>query len=382
MPDFLPVVSSHSTTNGILDIPNGEEVHFSCHESKFVSYPEKNSIKAFCENGVFRILDDNMVTVRLCDLGCQTDHFEDVLHEVEFCPNPYQGRSYQHRHATVFHLAEICYDAELGQTTFAHMSLSKDNNIVSKAHIDDQQVKLSILGNFNMMIDKSNKIEAQKVYDNNISINKKLRHMLDSQKFNYADQILVATKLLPSVFFGNQNGRVANFVFNKAAVWRSVAKGNLKSLQDDIVEGFKRNVTNVNETIEIYVGTHEVLSLSVGDRADQHNVYLKPGKKYPVPKYIWTVVYNKHIHKAVALVIVNNPFISISEIRQTVFCPSLCNLVNWTRHLKSSNNYERSAYGLVFCCDIHSFAKIVKNTPNMLSNVHTGERGVLKDGLP
>ncbi|WP_348240901.1 hypothetical protein, partial [Salmonella enterica] len=75
------------------------------------------------------------------------------------------------------------------------------------------------------------------------------------------------------------------------------------------------------------------------------DVYLMAGGRFPVPRYVWTVVHARGSRLAVALVLLNDPFVSVSEIRAALFCASSCSEVGWLRGLRAHRRYESDVYG-------------------------------------
>lgn len=374
MPDYLPEVITHTAEDNLITVPHSENAVFSCHGSKFKTFPSDNVIKTVCENGNFKIENTSLI-LHVSELGCQADFFEDVLHYVKYCNNTLQGRSYQFRNPTlssVEHLAEICYDAEEKRTVFIHMTPRMNNNIEVDAH-QDKHNKVSMLENFSKMFDISSKVESEQVYYDEHSMNKKMKMLFGLKTFNFADQSVGVAKLLHPQYFYNQKKRITNFSSNKVGMWKSVLDGNYKNIQQDIINEF---CFNQSDSFEIYAGTHGVLNLLTEE--GHHEVFLKPGRKFPIPKFVYNIVYSQSQRKGIALIVSNNPFISISEVRNTVFCPSICSQIPWLKNLLRNNNYERPSYGLTFCCDIHSFSATVLDGPNLIFDVFTGERGLLK----
>lgn len=374
LPDYLPEVITHTALGNLITVPHGETAVFSCHGTRFKTFPNDSKLKIVCANGNFKP-ENSSVILPLSELGCQADFFEDVLHSVKYCNRTLQGRSYQFHNtllSRVEHLAEICYDAEEKRTVFIHMTPRYNNDIDLEAHHDHHN-KVSMLENFNKMFDMSSKVESEQVYYDEHTMDKKMKMLFGSKTFNFADQSVGIAKLLHPKYFYNQKKRITNFSSNKVGMWKSVLHGNYKNIQHDIINEFCFNQT---DSVQIYAGTHEILSLPTGE--GRHELFLKPGRKFPIPKFVYNIVFSESQRQGIALIVLNNPFISISEVRNTVFCPSICNQIPWLNNLLKNNNYERPGYGLAFCCDIHSFSATVPDGPNLIFNVFTGEKGLLK----
>ncbi|XP_075979175.1 uncharacterized protein LOC142978565 [Anticarsia gemmatalis] len=374
VPDNMPLVTSHRAANGSLRAAPGDELVLQCGGGKFLAYPLLDTLRAVCEAGQYRVRHDDRLR-HLLDLGCQESIFEDVLHQVESCGQPLQGRAYQihetsSRHA-VRHLATACFDEDRAVAASLRMSNAPRNQLSLPAHAD-VSAPLSILGNFNHMFDAKTRHDAEKLYSDDVRMNKRLHELFKHEHFSFADQTLTSAKLLSAHYFEDQNMRVTDFVSNRVAVWKSVAKGNLHHMHHDIAKFLK--MTRPHTEIDVYTGTHGVVSLRTGHSRTE--VYLKAGKRFPVPKYIWSVVHAKAVNRAIAIVVLNEPYVAVSEIRDAVFCESACSKVPWLHELRRQRNYEVPVYGLTFCCSLHNFTSVVTEMPTHV-NVPAGNEGML-----
>lgn len=378
VPDNMPLVTSHQAINGSILVTAGDEVTLACGGGKFLAYPLLDTLTAVCEAGRYRVRLRQDNTLRhLLELGCQESIFEDVLHTVESCAPPHQGRAYKMHdvssHHAARHLATVCFDEDRAVALSLHMSNAPRNILSLPAH-SDHSAPLSILGNFNHMFDAKTRHDAEKLYSDDTRMNRRLHELFKHERYSFAEQTLTSAKLLSSHYFDDQNMRAADFVSNRVAVWKSVAEGNLFHMHHDLAKFLK--LTRPHVEIDVYSGTHGVLSLRSGHSRTE--VYLKAGRRFPVPKYIWSVVHAKTLNKALAIVVMNDPFVAVSEIREAVFCDSACSKVPWLHELRRQRNYEVPVYGLVFCCSLQNFTDIVTEMPRNL-NVPAGNEGMLTE---
>ncbi|KAJ8713236.1 hypothetical protein PYW07_013606 [Mythimna separata] len=375
VPDNMPLVTSHRAANGSLTVPAGDELTLACGGGKFLAYPLRDTLTVQCEAGRYRVRADDTLR-HLLDLGCQESIFEDVLHQVDNCGN-LQGRAYLMRSAGAQpsrHLAALCFDADRAVAARLRMSNAPHNALRVAPH-SDAAAPLSLLGNFNHMFDATTRHAAERLYSDDARMNRRLRELLKHEHYSFAEQSLTSAKLLSSHYFEDQNMRVTDFVSNRVAVWRSVAHGNLRHVQRDVAKFLA--LSRPHAELDVYAGTHGVLALRVGH--DHTEIFLKAGQRFPVPKYIWTVVHAKQANKAVALVLLNDPFVSVSEIREAVFCESACGRVPWLHELRRQRRYETPLYGLVFCCSLRNFTSVVSEMPEQLINVPEGNAGMLTE---
>lgn len=285
--------------------------------------------------------------------------------QVEHCGSPLQGRAYQMQEAGsrgVRHLATVCFDGDRALAAWLHAGNAPRDRLPMPPH-RERTSPLSILGNFNHMFDANTRRDADKLYSDDVRLNRRLHELYKHDDYCFADQALTSAALLSGRYFDDQNMRVTEFVSNRVASWRSIVRGNLHHLHRDVAKLLKRNRGVVD--LDVYAGTHGVVSLNTG--TPRSDLYLKAGHRFPVPKYIWTVVHARKEGRGLAVVLLNDPLVTVSEIREAVFCESACGAASWLQHLKRNRNYERPVSGLVFCCTLQDFAERVTEMPKVFN---------------
>ncbi|XP_072947882.1 uncharacterized protein [Epargyreus clarus] len=376
IPDNMPLVTSPRAANGSVLVPAGAALQLSCGAGRLLAYPLRSALAAVCEAGRFRVQDDGALR-HLLELGCQENVFEDALHSVEFCASPLQGRVYRTMEPDSQgsrHLAALCFDEDRGVTTFAHATDAPGNALRLPPH-DERGAPLSLFGNFNRMFDASTRDAAEKLHSDDERTNRRLRELLKHERVSLADQTLTSARLLSPRYYEDQNARVTEFVSNKAIVWRSVAAGNLRHLQRDVARLLR--AAGRRGALHVFAGTHGAGALRT---AHGRAPLLLRGGRFPVPRYVWTVVYDERSARALAVAVLNDPFVAVSEIRESVFCESACGRVPWLHELRRARNYESPLYGLAFCCEVHNFTAAVPEMPaGALAAVPPGERGMLTE---
>ncbi|XP_063363324.1 uncharacterized protein LOC134652090 [Cydia amplana] len=372
IPDNMPHVSSHRAVTGAVRLSSGEQVSLVCRGSKFLTWPLQHTVLAVCEGGRYRVQIDNTLR-HLLELGCQENIFEDVLHHVDHCAPPYQGRAYQSPGARgARHLAALCYDSDRAIPLAARAAATGPALPPHR----EQDAPRSLLGNFNQMFDTRTRTDTDQLYSDEKRLNKRVREILRHDPISLSDQELTSATLLSPHYFDDQDTRVADFPSNRIAAWRGIAHGNLRHLHKDVSEVLRHARANSSQ-LDVWTGTHDIMSF----RADSKRVelFLKPGR-FPVPKYLWTLVHDPSQNKAIAVVVLNDPFVAVSEIRSSVFCESMCARASWLKSLLRNRNYESPVYGLVFCCNVHDFSNVVTEMPKaVVANVPKGIDGLLTD---
>jgi hypothetical protein len=129
---------------------------------------------------------------------------------------------------------------------------------------------------------------------------------------------------------------------------------NLDSLNQDILALQAKNV-------EIYTGTHGTLAVK-NKNGDFVDIFLKDNK-FPVPKYLWTVV--KSDNRAVAFAVINNPTTPESTLQKDTFCTSKCEEITWINSLMKNKQYKNISKGYVLCCELDDFRQTVTEMPNI-----------------
>lgn len=297
--------------------------------------------------------------------------------QVENCRAPLQGRAYQMQEAgtrNVRHLATLCFDEDRAVALWLHVTNAPRNQLQLPPH-SEQRSPLSLLGNFNHMFDAKTRHDAEMLYSDDVRMNRRMQEIFKHDRISFAGQTLTSAKLLSKRYFDDQNMRVTDFVSNRVAVWRSVAEGNLRNIHKDVAKLLE--LSRPHDELQVYAGTHGVLSVRSGHA--RKNLYLKSGNRFPVPRYIWTVVHSKKRELATAIVLLNDPLVAVSEIKEAVFCESGCGSVSWLHELRRNRNYETPINGLVFCCSFHNFTNVVTEIPRDEITVSNDVRGMLNN---
>lgn len=298
---------------------------------------------------------------------------------MEECGSPLQGRAYQVQEGAraVRHLATLCFDADRGVALRARASNAPDG--LPLAPHSDAASPLSLLGNFNHMFDARTRHDAEALYSDDERTNRRLRELLRHERVSLARQTLTSAKLLGAAYFDDQNMRVTDFASNRVAAWSSVAAGNLAHVHADVARLLRG--ARGRAALDVYAGTHGVLALRSGAADGRSALWLR-GRRFPVPRYVWTVVHARRERRALAVVVLNDPLVAVSEIREAVFCESACGRASWLHDLRRNRNYESPVYGLVFCCSVQNFTSIVSEMPSsIVQDVKSGTEGMLLESF-
>ncbi|XP_032520346.2 uncharacterized protein LOC116772316 [Danaus plexippus] len=370
IPDNMPLVTSHRAHNGSVLVAEGDEVTLSCGASRFVLFPLRATVTARCSAGLLRVAGE--ATLRhVLDLACQQDMFGDALHSVEGCAPPLQGHSYQLQESSAGprHLALVCFDEDRGLPVFTQAVSSASHELRLAPH-SDRSSPLTLFGNLNGMFDANTRAVAEKLYSDDERLNRRLHELFKHERISFASQRLTSGRLLAPHYFDDQNMRVAEFTTNKVALWTSVAEGNWRHLQRDVAR-----LLRARGGLVVASGTHGEGALRAAD--GRRPVRLR-GERFPTPRYVWSLVAGGG--RALVVLVLNEPFVSVSEVREAVFCESACARVSWLRELRRARRFETPLYGLAVCCEAHEAAEKVPEIPrHLLADVPRGAGGVLTE---
>ncbi|XP_026734082.1 uncharacterized protein LOC113498309 [Trichoplusia ni] len=374
VPEAMPRVSGAAAAGGALRAAPGAELGLACGGGAFLAYPARAALRVRCEAGRYRVLHDQQLR-HLLDLGCQESVFEDVLHQVENCGSPLQGRAYQVRESNsrALHLATVCFDEDRAIAVWLHMSNAEHNQLELAPH-DEHSAPLSLLGNFNHMFDAKTRRDSERLFSDDAHMNKRLHEMFKHDHYSFAGQSLTSAKLLSSHYFDEQNMQVTDFASNKVIAWKSVVEGNLRHVQRDVSALLARAARG---SLRVWAGARGQAALRAGGA--RVPLALRGAGRAPAPRYVWTVLHAPQRRRALALVVLNDPFVAVSEIRDAVFCESACGSVSWLRELRRDRHYESPVYGLTFCCSLANFTDVVTELPRDAIDVPAGREGMLTD---
>nr|XP_014088516.1 uncharacterized protein LOC106616392 [Bactrocera oleae] len=160
------------------------------------------------------------------------------------------------------------------------------------------------------------------------------------------------------VFSGQQKGTY-HYV-NMAPQWQSFNNGNWSCIED----GVRKFAHDHNTTLLCCTGTWCICTLPDVNNVQQE-IYLKydeqnDTRKVPVPKFFFRIVIDESTRRGIALVGVNNPYLTIEEVENGgyVIAEDVSHNINWI-------NWERKNIekGYCYACSVPNFVAIVKDLP-------------------
>lgn len=159
------------------------------------------------------------------------------------------------------------------------------------------------------------------------------------------------------IFSGPQRSTF-HFV-NVVPQWQSFNSGNWSRIEDDVREFAHDN----NTTLLCWTGTWGICTLP-DNNGIQRELYLindeQNNNAIPVPRLFYRIVIDAESRKGIALVGVNNPYLTDEEVRtgEYVIAEDVSHNINWIKWDKES--IEK---GYCYACSVPNFVAVVNDLP-------------------
>lgn len=283
------------------------------------------------------------------DLGCEVRPIEEILKPVVGCPTDAESVEYGYTNPIKeksLVLGEACYSETMGKTIFIHTKIAgagnqigvqlktENANYLKQAH-PTSKYKINLL--MQSRLDELNERLTNKLGTTNVPFLEP-RHFIDLDSLQNK-QFNTILKLGWNFVIKNGYDHLPNW----------------DTLTADVM-GLR------GKSYDLYMGTHGILSLKNAN-GENVDIYLNDEEqRFPVPKYLWLVV--KSESKAAAFAILNNDKeIDNNTLARDSICESKCDQMPWLANLLKNKAYETVKNGFVWCCDVQSFQKKIKELP-------------------
>ena len=156
--------------------------------------------------------------------------------------------------------------------------------------------------------------------------------------------------------YGNQQ-RASFYFINASPQWQRFNALNWVAVED----GSRRLAANRDITLDVYTGTHGVMTLKDGDGIGQEIFLDINKKKVPVPKIFYKVLINRATKSGIVLIGVNNPHLTLEEIKKDyILCTDISNVVNYINW-----NRKDIRRGYCYACEVDEFLRVVPHIPDV-----------------
>uniref|UniRef100_U5ED71 Putative deoxyribonuclease i n=1 Tax=Corethrella appendiculata TaxID=1370023 RepID=U5ED71_9DIPT len=328
-----------------ITLDSGYEVILSCAPNYFREFPSEKTLAARCKNDKTLFVNQKEKDF-ISELSCEVRAIEEIITPVTGCPSTARSIEYGYTNPIVeksYILGEACYDVKKGQLLFVHTKLRSPNMVI-------EELALKIRNKTYLHQEHPTsfyKIELMKALLLD-ELNERLKKTFGPNIPNISSRRFLNEDMLTH----KQYQPILKLAWNYAITNDEEQLENLDNLQQDIVEFNTKN-------LEIYCGTHGILSLK-NNEGEQVDVYLK-NNKFPVPKYLWTVV--RSGNQATAFAVFNRAQISDKDKQKDTFCTSKCEEISWIKTLLQNKQYRKVENGLVLCCELSDFRKTIHEMP-------------------
>lgn len=140
------------------------------------------------------------------------------------------------------------------------------------------------------------------------------------------------------------------FYINAAPQWQVVNAGNWVRVEN----AARSKASSSQSDLVIFTGTAEVLKLPHLD-GREILISLEGQGNIEVPKWFWKIIKNPSTNLGIALITLNNPFVSSVD----VLCSDICSSYGW-----DNVNYSDYSKGYTYCCSVDSLLGVVSGIPN------------------
>lgn len=240
-------------------------------------------------------------------------------------------------------IGEACYSEIEGRTIFVHTKLVEANE-KSAAVLKTESVNYL----------------ARNHPDSKYKIDFLVAARLD--ELNSRLEKLLATKKVP--FFEHrhfvdlpmlQNGQLYSAL---KLGWNFVVTNGFDHLPN--YDLLLSDIMALNEdTIDLYMGTHAVLSLKSGSGDHNVDVHLLPDEsKYPVPEYLWIAV-KTSTGQSAGFLISNDIDANENDLAANAPVENRCTQLTWMKNLLANNAYKKPKNGYVICNQLKYFVEAI-----------------------
>lgn len=287
----------------------------------------------------------------LKDLACEVRPIEEVVKPITGCPDNSESIEYGYSNPMKkesFVLGEACYSETEGRTIFIHTKVNGNRNVYLRTENENY------------------------FKQNHPSSSYKVQYLMALQLDTLNERLKNKLKIVDVPQLEFRHFIEANILQNKQfssilkLSWNFVTANGFEKLSNwDLLLNDIQQATDDGKTFELYMGTHGILTLPDNDGKKTEIYLLDDEKRFPVPKYLWTIV--KDDGKAVAFAILNN--VRETEMvsdEENDICESKCTQIMWLTNLMKNNAYQNVKNGKIVCCNLEEFANVVSEVPNVV----------------
>lgn len=146
------------------------------------------------------------------------------------------------------------------------------------------------------------------------------------------------------------------FYTNVAPEWQVVNAGNWLRVEN----AARSKASKLKSDLTIFTGTYGVLTLPDVNN-NQVEITLESGGNIEVPKWFWKIIQNKSTNEGIALITLNNPFVTSIGASERL-CTDICTSSGWYQE-----SFDNFAKGLTYCCSVADLMSTIGFIPSEAS---------------
>lgn len=183
-----------------------------------------------------------------------------------------------------------------------------------------------------------------------------------AEEFINEKQFLTRGHLAPKAdFIFGTHQRATFYLLNASPQFQTFNAGNWAKIEESV----RGLAMRKNLTLDVFTGTYGVLTFRDVRNVSQ-GFYLNYDRNnnglVPVPELFFKVVIDRKSGKGVALVGVNNPFVTLKEAEERYFyCDDVSEQIQWVKKIRS-----RAEDGFYYACEVGEFALVAEELPKEL----------------
>ncbi|SPP76178.1 uncharacterized protein LOC117579518 [Drosophila guanche] len=250
---------------------------------------------------------------------------------------------------------EICYDGDSQITRYARYELTPANVAYQRGVAQPGYLR----GDFyygkdvNLLYGLTNQLEAFSA-----ALGLDASQYFDSSSDLYLTRGQLAAR---HDFVHGSGQRATHFYVNAVPQWRSASIGNWQAVELSL----RQFVADQSLNVSVFAGSWGISTLPNVDGAQTELFLNADTKQLQVPKIVYRIVIDQESRRGIALVVVNNPHISLDDTLQDyVICEDVGAQLNWLDWKKAD---LRQGYS--YACAVEDFTNVVKDLP--LDQLHT-----------
>lgn len=261
----------------------------------------------------------------------------------------------------LIYILTVCFKQAIGIALFTHHILEPfyfDNSTITS----DTFIPIESLQRDNEIYLENRMPDFEQIYSYNAQhelVNNLLELENGSATFIDAseDYVFVPTFLTsPADYYDKDMQQVVKRFINVVPQWKIIKENNWNSVEEMV----RQCIMTIRHPVKVWTGGSGIVKLRSYTIKRDRLVYLdRTDKLYPVPLFLWKLLYCPALDKAVVIIVFNNPH--YDNTRVNFLCPDISNEVFF---MKDIDQYNRTL-GFSYVCHYERFRKVVSYLPRL-----------------